>query len=42
MLETHGSLIMVPSEIRCVSEGLNAHRVIIIISSDFGDAYDAN
>ena len=39
MFEAHRTLIMIPSEIRRSSEGLNDHGVIIVVSSEFGDTH---
>ena len=42
MFEMHGTLIMISSEIRHASEGLNVHRLIIVASRYFGGTQDVN
>ena len=42
MLEAYFTFIIIPSEIRRASEGLNAHELIVVIDSKFSDAYDVD
>ena len=42
MVEVHGALTMIPSEVRGASEGLNTHRLVIVVSGEFSDAHDVN